>query len=62
MVASLAERLESSPDDVAGWKMLGRSYLVMRQYPDAIAAYERAVALENSSDGRRSPISARQCS
>lgn len=52
MVASLASRLESNPNDIAGWKMLGRSYAVMRRYPDAIAAFERAVELESSSDGQ----------
>lgn len=50
MVTSLAERLDASPEDVAGWKMLGRSYLVMRRYSEAIGAYERAVALENPTD------------
>ncbi len=52
MVASLASRLEDDPDDLAGWKMLGRSYAVMRRYPEAIAAFERAVALEDSSDAQ----------
>ena len=52
MVESLAARLEREPNDPAGWKMLGRSYLVMRDYPAAIAAYERAVNLENSENGQ----------
>ena len=52
MVSSLAERLEAAPEDTAGWKMLGRSYFMMRRYPESIAAYERAVALENSSDAQ----------
>ena len=50
MVVSLAERLETAPDDVDGWKMLGRSYFMMRRYDESITAYERAVALENSSN------------
>lgn len=52
MVTSLAERLEREPDDIEGWKMLGRSYSVMRDYAQAIKAYERAVELENSSNGQ----------
>lgn len=52
MVASLSSRLESNPNDIAGWKLLGRSYSVMRRYPEAIAAYERAVELESSSNGQ----------
>lgn len=52
MVASLSARLEREPNDVAGWKMLGRSYSVMRRYSDAVAAYERAVELEGSSNGQ----------
>ena len=52
MVKSLADRLAANPNDVAGWKMLGRSYSVMRRYPESIAAFERAVALENSADGQ----------
>ncbi len=52
MVSALAERLDANPEDTEGWKMLGRSYLVMRRFPDAVAAFERAVSLENSSNGQ----------
>jgi cytochrome c-type biogenesis protein CcmH len=52
MVTSLASRLQDDPDDVAGWKMLGRSYFEMRRLPEAIAAYERAVALESGADAQ----------
>jgi cytochrome c-type biogenesis protein CcmH len=52
MVSSLAARLQENPDDLAGWKMLGRSYLQMQNYPGAIAAYERAVAMESSQNGQ----------
>jgi cytochrome c-type biogenesis protein CcmH len=42
MVASLARRLEKEPDDLDGWLMLGRSYVVLQQLPLAMRAYGRA--------------------
>ena len=52
MVASLAARLEKNPDDLAGWKMLGRSYFNLQRIPEAIAAFERAVELESGNDAQ----------
>jgi cytochrome c-type biogenesis protein CcmH len=46
MVVSLRKRLEDNPDDVNGWVLLGRSYQSMNQYDEAIAAFEKAIALE----------------
>jgi cytochrome c-type biogenesis protein CcmH len=48
MVTSLAVRLESDPDDLNGWKMLGRSYMTMQNFAGAVDAYERAVEIEES--------------
>jgi cytochrome c-type biogenesis protein CcmH len=45
MIQKLADRLKEQPDNVEGWVMLGRSYTVVGQFPDALKAYERAVAL-----------------
>jgi len=45
MVDGLAQRLESDPDDIEGWKRLGRSYLVLNEPDRAKQAYGRAVAL-----------------
>jgi cytochrome c-type biogenesis protein CcmH len=45
MVARLAERLKTTPDDGKGWALLGRSYGVMQRYEDAARAYARAAAL-----------------
>lgn len=42
MVAHLARRLEQNPNDVPGWLMLGRSYVVLQEYPLALRAFERA--------------------
>ena len=46
MVSRLARRLEREPEDVAGWLMLGRSYLALGQLPLAQRAYQRADRLE----------------
>jgi cytochrome c-type biogenesis protein CcmH len=42
MVERLAARLRESPDDVEGWKLLGRSYGVMGRFAEAADAYARA--------------------
>jgi cytochrome c-type biogenesis protein CcmH len=44
MVERLAARLQNQPDDVEGWKMLGRSYGVLGRFPEAADAYARAAA------------------
>jgi len=45
VVTGLATRLQASPDDPAGWYMLGRAYTTMGRYRDAVVAFERAEAL-----------------
>jgi cytochrome c-type biogenesis protein CcmH len=45
MVGGLAQRLEANPNDLDGWKRLGRSYLVLDEPDRAKEAYGRAVAL-----------------
>jgi cytochrome c-type biogenesis protein CcmH len=42
MVARLARKLERNPEDLNGWLMLGRSYIVLEQYPLALRSFERA--------------------
>ena len=45
MVARLARRLEHDSGDLNGWLMLGRSYIVLQEYPLAVRAFGRAVSL-----------------
>ena len=52
MVASLAERLENEPDDIDGWKMLGRSYSTLGDHNAAVLAFERVVELEQSQNAQ----------
>jgi cytochrome c-type biogenesis protein CcmH len=41
MVARLARKLEENPQNPEGWLMLGRSYIVLQEYPLAYRAFER---------------------
>lgn len=52
MVASLAARLEKNPEDVEGWKMLGRSYVQLQRYAEAERAFQRAVDLESAGNAQ----------
>jgi cytochrome c-type biogenesis protein CcmH len=45
MVATLAQRMQEHPDDPKGWNLLGRSYMVLRDYPDSVKAYRHAALL-----------------
>jgi len=49
MVAKLEQRLREQPNDVAGWLMLGRSYLALQRLDDAVAAYDHAHRLDGKS-------------
>ena len=44
MVERLAARLRENPEDVEGWKLLGRSNAVLGRYPEAADAYAKAAA------------------
>ncbi len=50
MVARLARRLEQNPQDLEGWLTLGRSYLVLQEYPLALRAFERADRMSAGKD------------
>ncbi len=45
MVQGLARRLQQQPEDVQGWSMLGRSYLVLGRHEASVKAYRQALAL-----------------
>ncbi len=45
MVAKLAERLQSDPNNAEGWNMLARSYAAMGRYQESAKAYEHLVKL-----------------
>ncbi len=51
MVEQLAERMKQNPTDAEGWAMLARSYSVMQRNEDALAAYQKAVALGKDDAG-----------
>ncbi|HEX9646083.1 MAG TPA: c-type cytochrome biogenesis protein CcmI [Alphaproteobacteria bacterium] len=44
-VGRLAARLESEPDDLQGWLLLGRSYAFLERYDQAAVAFGTAAAL-----------------
>lgn len=48
MVQKLEERLQREPGDQAGWMMLGRTYLFLERYRDAVQAYAQAMALSDA--------------
>lgn len=46
LAAQLRERLEAEPDNPEGWAMLGRTYMRIEQYSDAVYAYRRLAELD----------------
>jgi cytochrome c-type biogenesis protein CcmH len=49
MVAKLEQHLREDRNDLAGWLMLGRSYLALQRMDDAVNAYDRAHRLDAKS-------------
>jgi cytochrome c-type biogenesis protein CcmH len=50
MMAKLEQHLRDDPNDVAGWLMLGRSYVALQRPDDAVTAYDRAHQLRPSAE------------
>ena len=48
MTDKLASRLKENPEDSEGWAMLARSYNVLGRNPEALAAYDKALALRGN--------------
>lgn len=46
LAAQLRERLEAEPDNPEGWAMLGRTYMRIEQYQEAVYAYRRLAELD----------------
>jgi tetratricopeptide (TPR) repeat protein len=49
MIERLAARLETAPEDLKGWRMLGWSYFHTGRYKEAATAWARAVELDPNS-------------
>ncbi|HEY2465657.1 MAG TPA: hypothetical protein VGI32_16480 [Steroidobacteraceae bacterium] len=49
MVAKLEQHMRDDPNDLAGWLMLGRSYLALQRMDDAVNAYDHAHRLGGNS-------------
>ena len=45
MVQQLANRLRENPDDLEGWRMLGRSLLATQRYTEAAQAFSQALRI-----------------
>jgi cytochrome c-type biogenesis protein CcmH len=52
VIVSLQERLQANPEDVAGWKMLGRTQMALQNFAGAADAYERAMAIEEGKNAQ----------
>jgi len=48
LLPNLEKKLEANPDDVAGWKLLGKSYLTIGEFDNAKRALVRAYNLDKS--------------
>jgi len=41
LVSALAARLQKTPDDVEGWRLLANSYMALGRYDEGLAAYQQ---------------------
>ena len=50
MVEGLAAKLREDPNNVEGWSMLGRTYVILQRFDDAARSYSRAYDLAGDTD------------
>lgn len=50
VMSQLQAKLQANPNDVEGWRMLARTYLVTNRPQDALGAYEKAIAIAGDKD------------
>ena len=48
LLPQMEERLAQQPDDIEGWRLLGRSYLSVGEFARASDAFEKALALDET--------------
>ena len=56
MIERLAARLETTPQDVEGWRTLGWSYFHTERYDQAVSAFEKALSLNPGSAELRASL------
>ncbi|WP_439544638.1 c-type cytochrome biogenesis protein CcmI [Sandarakinorhabdus sp.] len=54
LITGLEAKMQSTPDDPEGWRMLGWSYFQTGRYSDAAKAYARAIAIDPAGAGYQS--------
>ncbi|KAB7646501.1 c-type cytochrome biogenesis protein CcmI [Polymorphobacter fuscus] len=54
LITALEKRMESTPEDPNGWRMLGWTYFQSERFADAATAYGKAVALRPDGEGYQS--------
>ena len=54
MIAKVVERLQQQPDDKAGWFILGRTYMTLQRYDEAVTAFQRSYEI-NQQEPTREP-------
>lgn len=50
MVTKLEQHLKDQPTDLAGWLMMGRSYIALERPEDAVIAFQHAYSLSKNAD------------
>lgn len=45
MIGQLEQKMQDDPENGTGWTMLGRSYMMLKRFPEAVDALDKALAL-----------------